>query len=193
MLLKRTALRGIVEGSITLQFRRWKRPTVKSGGTLLTAVGQLAIIEVTPVEVHAITDSEALAAGFADLSALHDTLGRGRSGEVYRIRLAFDGPDPRIALRDRPATDSEAREVLEALGRMDARSAIGPWTERTLRVIENRPAERAADLARELGIERDRFKGNVRKLKALGLTESLEVGYRLTPRGVDILRRMPGG
>ena len=27
------------------------------------------------------------------------------------------------------------------------------------------------------------FKRNVRKLKELGLTESLEVGYRLSPRG----------
>ena len=102
---------------------------------------------------------------------------------MYRIRLSFRGPDPRIALRDRPLTDAEAEEALEALSRLDARSAIGPWTEQTLRVIKGRPAERAADLAGELGVERDRLKGNVRKLKALGLTESLEVGYRLSPRG----------
>ncbi|HEU4546515.1 MAG TPA: hypothetical protein VFR88_09515, partial [Microlunatus sp.] len=43
--------------------------------------------------------------------------------------------------------------------------------------------DRRADLAAELGRERDDWKRDVRKLKALGLTESLEVGYRLSPRG----------
>ena len=42
---------------------------------------------------------------------------------------------------------------------------------------------RAGDLADELGLERLAFKTDVRKLKALGLTESLPVGYRLSPRG----------
>jgi hypothetical protein len=31
------------------------------------------------------------------------------------------------------------------------------------------------------------FKADVRKLKELGLTESLEVGYRLSPRGRAVL------
>ena len=42
---------------------------------------------------------------------------------------------------------------------------------------------RAADLAERFGRERLKFKTDVRKLKALGLTESLAVGYRLSPRG----------
>ena len=36
------------------------------------------------------------------------------------------------------------------------------------------------------------FKANVRKLKGLGLTESLAVGYRLSPRGVAVLARRSG-
>jgi hypothetical protein len=32
------------------------------------------------------------------------------------------------------------------------------------------------------------FKLNVRKLKALGLTESLEIGYRLSPRGLVFMK-----
>ena len=36
-------------------------------------------------------------------------------------------------------------------------------------------------------MDRPAFKLNVRKLKALGLTESLEVGYRLSPRGAAFL------
>ena len=50
-----------------------------------------------------------------------------------------------------------------------------------LRLIGDRPGVRAGDLADELGRERLAFKADVRKLKALGLTESLEVGYRLSP------------
>ena len=42
-------------------------------------------------------------------------------------------------------------------------------------------------LAESAGIERADFKLNVRKLKALGLTISLDVGYRLSPRGVALL------
>ena len=42
---------------------------------------------------------------------------------------------------------------------------------------------RAGDLAAELGPGALAFKADVRKLKALGLTESLEIGYRLSPRG----------
>jgi hypothetical protein len=37
-------------------------------------------------------------------------------------------------------------------------------------------------------MERQAFKLNVRKLKELGLTESLEVGYRLSPLGEAFLR-----
>jgi hypothetical protein len=61
--------------------------------------------------------------------------------------------------------------------------AHGAWIMQTLGAIAERPATRAGDLATDLGQERLPFKANVRKLKALGLTESLEVGYRLSPRG----------
>jgi hypothetical protein len=40
-----------------------------------------------------------------------------------------------------------------------------------------------------MGRERLAFKTDVRKLKALGLTESLPVGYRLSPRGEAWLTR----
>jgi predicted transcriptional regulator len=45
----------------------------------------------------------------------------------------------------------------------------------------------------ELEVDKVRFKANVRKLKALGLTESLEVGYRLSPRGEAVLRKLEAG
>ena len=50
-------------------------------------------------------------------------------------------------------------------------------------MIAAQPATRAADLAAGFGRETLPFKNDVRKLKNLGLTESLEVGYQLSPRG----------
>jgi hypothetical protein len=84
----------------------------------------------------------------------------------------------------------------ERLDRLDT-AAGSPWTRATLGLIREHPATRAADLAVQLGMERAPFKENVRKLKRLGLTISLEKGYRLSPRGEAFLRassaRTPGG
>ena len=54
-------------------------------------------------------------------------------------------------------------------------------------MIAARPGVRAATLAQRLGRDVPPFKRDVRKLKELGLTESLEIGYRLSPRGVAVL------
>jgi DNA-binding IclR family transcriptional regulator len=71
---------------------------------------------------------------------------------------------------------------------MDERSSHGPWTRQILELIAASPATRAADLAKRIGWDVPTFKGHVRRLKELGLTESLEVGYRLSPRGDEFLR-----
>lgn len=69
---------------------------------------------------------------------------------------------------------------------MDERAAA-PWTRQALELIGNRPGTRAAELAPTFGWDTASFKGQVRKLKALGLTLSLETGYRLSPRGMQLL------
>jgi hypothetical protein len=71
---------------------------------------------------------------------------------------------------------------------MDRASHEGPWTRRFLEMIARRPAVRAPDLAASIGWETPVFKRYVRKLKELGLTESLEVGYRISPRGEAVLK-----
>lgn len=187
MLLKQDTLRGIVDGSVTLAFRRWRRPTVKAGGTLLTSVGQLAVESVDVVTSESISEAEAHAAGYEDLSALRAQLSRRSEGQVFRIRLSLAGPDPRIALRERIPEAQELEEIVQRLGRLDAHSTSGEWTFRVLGSIEERPGERAAELALASGMERVDFKVKVRKLKGLGLTESLAVGYRLSPRGRAVL------
>jgi DNA-binding MarR family transcriptional regulator len=83
------------------------------------------------------------------------------------------------------AADLDALDL--RIARMDRSSPTGPWVLMTLRCIAQRPGQRAGDLAEFVGLDRDTFKRNVRKLKSLGLTESLEVGYRLSPRGSTYL------
>jgi hypothetical protein len=64
-----------------------------------------------------------------------------------------------------------------------------------LDLIDRNPERRAPDLAARLGRQTAEFKRDVRKLKELGLTESLDIGYRLSPRGeavVDAGRRAAG-
>lgn len=187
MLLKQDVLEGIRSGQITMAFRRWKRPTVKTGGTLLTALGQLRIEKVVPVEPGDITEGHAVQAGFASLRDLLVELD-GHPGQLYRIEFGPIGADPRIALRESPPSVEEVEQLRQKLARLDAR-AESPWTHETLRLIERHPAVRAGDLAKQMGMERLPFKANVRKLKALGLTISLEVGYELSPRGRILLER----
>ncbi len=191
MLFKRRFLEGISRGTVRLAFRRWRRPTVKSGGTLLTAVGRLAIDDVSRVSPEAIGDGEARLAGYDDASALRKDLDRRSGGDVYRIAFHLDGPDPRIALRERAdLTDAELADLRSRLERLDRAGRSGPWTRATLAAIRDNPGVRAPDLAAGLRLESQPFKRNVRKLKALGLTESLEVGYRLSPRGARALEAL---
>ncbi|WP_410649572.1 hypothetical protein [Amycolatopsis sp. cmx-4-54] len=57
-----------------------------------------------------------------------------------------------------------------------------------MRLIRDNPGRRAQELADLLGREKDPLKLDIRKLKNLGLTLSLEVGYRISPRGAAYLR-----
>jgi hypothetical protein len=181
---------GIADGSVTVAFRRWKRPTVKAGGTLRSPGGFLAIDGVRAIAIDDITETDARRAGYASRRELLDELQR-RTGALYRIDFHLAGPDPRDVLRADATFDDAAWAELEArLDRLDRASTHGPWTREVIRLIASRPATRAPDLAAALGRETKSFKADVRKLKALGLTESLPVGYRLSPRGNAALQRV---
>ena len=58
-----------------------------------------------------------------------------------------------------------------------------------LELIRDNPGVVSTVLAEQRGQDRPAFKLDVRKLKELGLTESLDVGYRISPRGDALLRR----
>ena len=189
MLIRRAELDGIRRGTIDLAFRRWKQPRVRVGTRMRTAVGLLEVVSVEQVATGEIGEAEARRAGAGTLKELLAELDRHPERPVFRVGLRFAGPDPRIALRERSDLSAEeGGHLIERLDRLDRASRHGPWTRAALRAIERRPATRAADLARDLGLERAVFKRDVRKLKELGLTESLETGYRLSARGRALLR-----
>lgn len=187
VLLNRETLEAIAAGRISLVFRKWKRPTVKAGGTLLTAMGLLEIVAVDRVDPDDLSARDSSSAGFGDLASLLAFLGKRSEGEVYRVRVGALRADPRKALRKTVAVGSELEAVLARLEQLDGRSSAGPWTRRVLTLIAEQPEVRAADLAAQVGQDRLTFKRNVRRLKALGLTESLSVGYRLSRRGAAVM------
>lgn len=188
MLLRPIILEGIRSGEITLAFRRWRRPSVKTGGSLLTAVGQLEIRSVEAIQLEEVTAPEAARAGYRSLESLRADL-TPYEGQLYRIEFGSIRPDPRLALREKPPSEKEVEAILAKLAAMDAR-ALRPWTAKTLKTIHQHPGVRAGDLASKVGMDRLPFKVNVRKLKSLGLTISLEVGYELAPRGELILQAL---
>jgi hypothetical protein len=184
MLIRQEFLELIAAGKVDRAFRNWRRPTVKAGGRLRTGVGELAIVAVDEISRDDITAADVRQAGYASRAELFEDLDSGRQGTLYRIRFRLSGPDTRIALRERDAvTVAEAAEISKRLARFDKASRYGAWTARTLELIDRLAGERASVLAAEAGFDKEWFKVQVRKLKELGLTESLHPGYRLAPRG----------
>jgi hypothetical protein len=188
VLFRRRVLDGIRAGEITLAFRRWERRRARPGGRQRTAIGELAIESVDPVDRAAITAEDAARAGHASLGELLAELDARGDDPIWRIELRWAGEDPRRALRERAdIAGAELHELHARLERLDQASRHGAWTREVLDLIAHRPEVRAADLAAATGRDKPPFKRDVRKLKELGLTESLEVGYRLSPRGRALL------
>ncbi len=185
MLIRPVDLARIRDGEIDLAFRRWDRPRLLVGTKMRTSVG---LVEVTSVDrVRTITKADAQRAGVSREQLL--TLMAGKEpAPIWRIGLKFAGADPRVALRGQDElSDHDRTDLIARLDRLDRASHNGAWTRVVLDLIERNPARRAPDLAAELGRDTLSFKRDVRKLKELGLTESLEIGYRISPRGAALL------
>ncbi len=91
MLIKRDVLEAIKRGEITVQFRRWKRATVRPGGTLKTKVGVLSIGRMDPISVADVTEDDCRKAGFADKPAFINWLATMKDGELCRIEVGYLG------------------------------------------------------------------------------------------------------
>lgn len=186
MLFTSDSHEAIRRGEVTLTVRRWLRPQAKAGGRYrLHTGGAIEVTEVRQVGEAALTASVAERAGFVSRDALLANVPRRVGAALYLVTFRYIGnlPDPRKVLAvQRALSEAEREDLTRRLDRMDTGKS-GVWTRATLRLIAGSEGVRAGDLAAQLGRDMLPFKTDVRRLKALGLTESLEVGYRLSARG----------
>ncbi|UGX85086.1 ASCH domain-containing protein [Phyllobacterium meliloti] len=186
MLFKAQTLEAIARGEVDLAFRRWTRPTVKAGTRLRTTIGSLIIGAVDMVNPDKLTAEDAKRAGFDNIAALTRNL-RDGDGTLYRIAIAGVEADERTALREEPLSQADKVALMDRLARWDKAAEYVGYHRQILRMIADHPGVVAANLAAQLGVETVKFKRDVRKLKEVGLTISLDIGYRLSPRGQDFL------
>ncbi|HEX7833845.1 MAG TPA: hypothetical protein VF479_00085 [Pseudolysinimonas sp.] len=190
MLLPPKIAAGVADGSVTLAYRRWAEPRVKVGGRFLTSAGLIEVTSVAQVADDSITPAEAVGAGATSATEVLRLTKGGPDVPLYRVGLTWAGPDPRVALRESAElTDDDVQALIAKLARLDKAGSFGAWTFDTLGLIEQYPQRRAPDLAAMVGRETAPFKIDVRKLKGLGLTRSFDIGYELSPRGREFLRR----
>ncbi len=186
LLFKKPFHAGLVSGAITLTYRRWDKPHVRAGGRYRChPIGVLEVDRIERVRVDAITDEDALLAGFSTRTALVDYLVElgplASDDEIFRVALHHGGDGDRVELALESTLTAEDIAAIKAkLARMDASK---PWTKKTLAIIDAQPRIAASKLAAQLKRETLPFKTDVRKLKKLGLTQSFEVGYEISPRG----------
>lgn len=188
MLLNRATAEGIANGTITLVLRRWDVAHAKPGGSQRTPAGTIRIGAVTEYPgSHRVTAAQARAAGYPDATSAQAELDRRPARHTYAIEVSYLAPDerPELAANDE-LSDDDVDSITARLNRWDA--ATEPWTRQYLTMIGANEAVRAPDLAAHVGLDVPRFKRRVRQLKGLGLTISLDVGYRLSPRGQAYLR-----
>jgi hypothetical protein len=181
-------LNAIKSGALTLAFRRWKKPSVKKGSILTTAICRISIDNVSIIDEDSITAKDTKCAGFESKEKLLQLLNK-HPGDLYKIALSYHSEDPRIELRQQKLTGEMFEQLKKKMERLDRASSDGPWTKSILRAIKQHPHLRAADLCNKVGVEKMKMKLNIRKLKNLGLTISHEVGYEISPLGKEFLKR----
>jgi hypothetical protein len=194
MLFNAPTLIGLAEGKVDRTYRRWTLVRPRVGSRFTTRSGVVEVTSIELVDPAALTDDDAQRAAFGSLAALQKWTSSKGTGDLYEVGIRLVGPDPRVALRaDDELSAAELAELDGRLDRMDA-AADEPWTRDALRLIERNPGVVSTELAAEAGQERQYFKLRIRRLKSLGLTESLEIGYRISPRGAAYLARrdVPG-
>jgi hypothetical protein len=193
MLFTAATLRGLTEGRVSCTYRRWEVVRPKVGSRFTTSAGVVEVTSIARADEEQLTERDAAEAGFDSVADLIKWCRAKGNGDLYRIGIALAGPDPRIELRRTNNLETADVAALNAkLDRMD-RAAGQPWTRSTLRQISRLPGVVSTELAAEVGQERRAYKLRVRRLKALGLTESLERGYRLSPRGKAYLAAFDSG
>jgi hypothetical protein len=190
MLFLKRYWQPIRDSEVTMAFRRWKSPRVLAGRRYRTAAAIIEVDSINEIIEADVTDEDARRAGHANSIALLSDLPVRSGLPLYRIVFhVVDEPDPRAELAaDAALTPDDVAAIARRLERLDLASSHGAWTRPVLEAIAAHPRRRAPDLAALFGRETQPFKTDVRKLKNLGLTISLRIGYELSPRGQAYLR-----
>ena len=196
LLFKKRFHQGLVDGSVTLTVRVWDKPHVKPAGRYrVHPIGVVEVDAIARVPFGSLTEEDARRAGFINLNELTEYAKPVAKGPltaqtlVFKIDLHHGGDGDRVPLALDTTLDRAAIEGLcKRLARMDSK---GPWVRQTLTLISRRPKVAASKLAASIGRQTAPFKIDVRKLKKLGLTQSFEVGYGLSPRGQAFLKKKP--
>jgi len=186
---------GLVAGRVRVTVRQWEKPLVKAGGRYrVHPIGVVEVDAVEPVTVAALTEADAVSAGFGGLAEMLAYMAPVakkplRAGtRVFKVTLHHAGDGDRVAgAMDAALGRAQVDELKKKLARLDKTRR---WTWRVLRLIQRRPRVAASKLARSLGRETPPFKADVVKLKKLGLTQSFEVGYEVSPRGKALLEKL---
>jgi hypothetical protein len=190
MLFNAATLDGLQAGRVDRTYRRWTTVRPRVGSRYTTRAGVVEVTSIDLTDPAEIDQEDVTRSGFASREALLRWTAAKGSGDLYVIGLRLAGPDPRVALRSGGVTSAaDLAQLDRRLDGMD-RAAERPWTREALRLIERHPGVVSTELAAASGQERAYFKVRIRRLKALGLTESLEVGYRLSPRGEAYLTHL---
>lgn len=184
---------GLVDGSITRTFRLWESPHVKTGGRYrVHPIGVVEVSAIRRVPLSELTDPDARAGGFESKAALIEYMRPVAKAPltdqslVFDVTLAHAGDGDRVEVAmEGNLSPADVEAIAKRLARLDGKK---PWTKTVLQLIKRRPRIAASKLAKSLGLETEPFKVNVRKLKRLGLTQSFEVGYEVSPRGVAFMK-----
>jgi hypothetical protein len=186
LLFQKRFFDGLLNGSISLTFRRWEKPHVKPGGRYrVHPIGIVQVDGLSIVDEKDLTDDDARKSGFKDLAELRGYL-IVKDAPLFKVTLHHAGDGDRVDLATEDELSPEdVAEIKKRLARFDKKS---PWTRKTLKLIAAHPRVAASKLAKKVKRETLPFKVDVRKLKKLGLTMSFEVGYELSPRGKKFLK-----
>lgn len=183
---------GIVDGAVRLTFRLWEKPHVKVGGRYrVHPIGVVEVNSVDRVTVGDITDRDARAGGFesrAELLGYMAPVAKAPLTDataVFRVGFVHGGDGDRVASAlETELTQDALADLVKRVGRLERE---GPWVRQVMELIAKHPQVAASQLALKLKREKEEFKIDVRKLKKLGLTQSFEVGYEVSPRGKKYL------
>ena len=183
---------GLVDGSVSLTFRAWPTPRVKPQGRYrVHPIGVVEVDSLTRVSLKSISNKDAVKSGFTSKQELLDYLTPVMpegTKEVFRVVLRYGGDGDRVqGALDTDLSDEVVAELKKRLARFDAEKK---WTAKTLSLIDQYPRIAASQLAKKVKRETAEFKADVVKLKKLGLTQSFEVGYEISPKGRAFLERL---